>query len=155
MSIKRGVSPMMTARLFRTSRGKVECGVMIVDDEDADVLECRWRFHYEGYAFREVGPRASRVSEYAHRVVAERVFGPIPPGSVVDHVNHNRLDNRRSNLRVVSNEDNLARNRRPADFKTCCSCRTRSRKVTECHVCLMPFCPGCVGDHACEREAGK
>lgn len=138
-----------TVKLFRRTYGRVESGVLIFDDEDSDLIGIRWMFHYEGYAFRHLGPRSSRVSEYAHRVVASRVFGEIPPGHVVDHVNHNRLDNRRSNLRVVPNEENLARNRKPADFKTCAACRTRSRKVAECPLCLIPLCPVCNADHSC------
>lgn len=139
---------MRTVKIFRTTRGKVECGVLVLDDVDAEVGDGRWRYHSEGYAVRGRG-RPGSPTIYAHRIVAARVFGEIPPGSVVDHVNHNRLDNRRENLRVVSNEENLARNRRPADFKTCCSCKIRSRKVTECVECLMPFCPFCLADHSC------
>lgn len=141
---------MPTVKIFRTSKsGKVECGVLIVDDEDSDIVGLKWRYHFEGYAFRDVGKWPNRKSEYAHRVVAERMFGEIPSGSVVDHINHNRLDNRRSNLRVMSNEENLASFRRRRDFKTCCSCKTRSMKVCECFNCLLPLCPGCMSDHSC------
>lgn len=139
---------MPTLKMFRTTRGKVECGVLIVDDADADLLLRKWRLHVEGYACIGRG-RPGDPTLYIHRLIAERLVGPIPPGPVIDHVNHNRLDNRRENLRVVSNEENLLRNRRPADFKACCSCKTRSRKVAECFECLMPFCPVCLADHAC------
>ena len=39
-------------------------------------------------------------------------------GNYVDHINHNTLDNRKENLRVVSNSDNLKNSRIRIDNKT-------------------------------------
>jgi len=139
---------MPTKKLYRQTHGGPECGVLVVDDEDADLLHQKWRLHAEGYACIGRG-RPGNPTIYIHRIIAERFIGPIPPGPVIDHVNHNRLDNRRSNLRVVSNEENLRRNRKPSDFKTCAACQMRSRKVAECPLCLIPLCPVCAADHSC------
>ena len=46
-------------------------------------------------------------SEYAHRIVWKMHNGDIPNGFDIDHINHNRRDNRIENLRVVSRSDNL------------------------------------------------
>ena len=43
----------------------------------------------------------------AHRLVWEAFNGPIPKGSVVSHLNANRLDNRLSNLEVISMASNI------------------------------------------------
>lgn len=42
-----------------------------------------------------------------HRLVAETFIGPIPMGMDVDHINHNRMDNRVENLRIVTRAQNL------------------------------------------------
>lgn len=42
----------------------------------------------------------------AHRIVWEMLKGPIPMGLEVDHVNHNRSDNRIENLRLVTSTEN-------------------------------------------------
>ena len=45
---------------------------------------------------------------YAHRVAWEFVYGPIPEGKDIDHVNGNKSDNRIENLRVASRSQNMA-----------------------------------------------
>ena len=42
----------------------------------------------------------------AHRIIWEMHNGPIPEGAEIDHMNHNRLDNRIENLRLVSHSEN-------------------------------------------------
>lgn len=47
------------------------------------------------------------VFEYAHRIVWKIHYGNIPEGMDVDHINHERDDNRIENLRLVTRQDNL------------------------------------------------
>lgn len=42
----------------------------------------------------------------AHRIVWQMFNGPIPEGMQIDHINHDRSDNRIENLRLVSNLEN-------------------------------------------------
>ncbi|MGL6141784.1 MAG: HNH endonuclease signature motif containing protein [Enterobacterales bacterium] len=56
-----------------------------------------------GYAVVSVNNRRFLV----HRVIWEMFYGEIPEGLEVDHINHNRIDNRIENLRLVSRLDNL------------------------------------------------
>jgi len=69
-----------------------------VDDPDFDWLN-RWRWHLNtnGYAVRHqyLGGGRSRTIRM-HRLIAKA-----PIGHEVDHINRNRLDNRRANLRVL------------------------------------------------------
>ena len=46
------------------------------------------------------------IRRYIHRLVAEAFLGGIPKGSVVNHKNHDKLDNRLENLEVVSRAHN-------------------------------------------------
>lgn len=42
----------------------------------------------------------------AHRIIWESVMGIIPEGMQIDHINHNRSDNRMENLRLVTHIEN-------------------------------------------------
>ena len=44
---------------------------------------------------------------YAHRLIWEHVHGPIPAGMSIDHINGDRADNRISNLRLVTHQENI------------------------------------------------
>lgn len=51
-------------------------------------------------------------TEYCHRIVWEMHCGNIPEGYEIDHVNHDRSDNRIENLRIVKKKDNLKNKRK-------------------------------------------
>lgn len=94
---------------FRLSTGEI----CLIDDEDLSLAADRtWRLTRrangdEGYvtgAFRDQGRKTTKP---IHRVIMQ------PTGdAVVDHINGNRLDNRRCNLRICTHKQNM-RNRRP------------------------------------------
>lgn len=76
-----------------------------VDDADADLAAVRWFVNSNGYAI------ADGASEYGlgkmHRVIMQRALGrPLGRHEMVDHIDGNRLNNRRGNLRVLSNHEN-------------------------------------------------
>lgn len=80
--------------------------VAVVDAADAArVLDRRWTLTdvRSGRYVKEVG----HGGDFLHRVVLE-LPSRRESGLVVDHVNHDPLDNRRANLRAVANVLNLA-----------------------------------------------
>ena len=74
-----------------------------VDYEDLDLLNIPWCID-GGYAVSQRGG----VARYLHCVIIERMIGRILnwPQDHVDHINHDTLDNRRLNLRVVGSAEN-------------------------------------------------
>lgn len=70
----------------------------IIDEIDADLDDFKWYNNGNDYACRKpnLKPRI-----YLHRVILQRIIGrDLVQGEEADHINRNRLDNRRSNLRV-------------------------------------------------------
>jgi len=80
----------------------------IVDDEDFVILnQHKWNaVQYKGnktwYAKRN-----QRVNGRQRTVLMHRQVMSAPPGLSVDHINHNGLDNRKSNLRICSHKENM------------------------------------------------
>lgn len=75
----------------------------VVDAALFDYLnQWRWRVRH-GYASRETRASGKPKTILMHRVIAET-----PDGMWTDHRNRNRLDNRKSNLRVCTPSENSA-----------------------------------------------
>jgi hypothetical protein len=79
--------------------------VAIVDDEDYEWLsQWKWLCTHKGYAARCVRIKnGNPITVYMHR----EIIGP-PDGMFTDHINHDKLDNRRENLRVCTMSQNNA-----------------------------------------------
>lgn len=79
----------------------------IVDACDAWALDYRW--HLRGraewaYAARSTKSKGKSRKHYLHREVMG--LGAFDGLLMVDHMNHDRLDCRRANLRIVTNREN-------------------------------------------------
>lgn len=90
-----------TAREIPLSRG----AVATIDDEDYEAISAyHWHLHSAGYA-HAWETRAKKV--FMHRLIANA-----EKGQYVDHVDGNRLNNRRSNLRIATASQNAANSRK-------------------------------------------
>lgn len=83
----------------------------LVDDADYDALIVmgRWHANASGYAILYIQDSDSkRQIRYLHRMVMARVLGHAVGEMQVDHINADRLDCRRKNLRLASASQNQA-----------------------------------------------
>lgn len=86
--------------------------VVMFDDDFADlVLSRKWRYATHGNKKGDkqyVSGRLNGRHVYLHRLVAGA-----QKGQIVDHINGDTLDNRRSNLRIVSASQNMQNRAKP------------------------------------------
>ncbi len=73
----------------------------IVDDEDFEYLN-QWKWLFDSnYARRSIGPAGNQECLYMHKLLIN-----CPKNRKGDHINGNKLDNRKSNLRIATVSEN-------------------------------------------------
>jgi hypothetical protein len=81
----------------------------IVDDDDYERLkEYTYSINNNGYARRYSKELSIKRSKVSCILMHRDIMGIPPLGLFVDHINRNRLDNRKSNLRFVTRKQNNA-----------------------------------------------
>lgn len=93
-------------RLVRTEGRAEGQKRLTVSPQDRDLLWLRkWSIGTRGYAAivsRTMGGRFR-----LHRLIGERIKGaPLTERDIMDHINHNKRDNRRENLRITDKAGN-------------------------------------------------
>lgn len=81
----------------------------LVDAEDFDYLN-QWKWHtsYYGYANRRKHIKSTRKNQKFEMIKMHRLITGAKPGQYVDHINGDKLDNRKCNLRICTNAQNSA-----------------------------------------------
>lgn len=89
----------------------VKGGVMLVDD-DFDMPKAYLRVDRGGYVIAAMySHKENRCSKHSYMLV-HRAIMKAQKGQIIDHVNHNKMDNRRCNLRVVNHAQSTWNRRR-------------------------------------------
>lgn len=87
---------------IQLSRGKLA----LIDEDNFEYLnQWKWQFDSHGYATRRqwiAGGKGKTIKVYLHRLVMDN-----PVKNKVDHINGNKLDCIRTNLRVCTHSQNL------------------------------------------------
>lgn len=83
--------------------------IAIVDDDDyLKIGKKHYYYHQKGYALRWAGSENHPKEIYMH----QDIMGMPPSGMFIDHINRNRLDNRKCNLRFVTRAQNRVNSRK-------------------------------------------
>ena len=74
----------------------------LVDDADFEMVsKFKWSYDPKGYAFTNFGKRPHRRVLFLHRFIMGE-----PKDKECDHINNDKLDNRRENLRICTRFEN-------------------------------------------------
>jgi hypothetical protein len=89
----------------------------LVDDEDYErVSQFKWCAHLTSRGTKFYAVRYTRVSERGrwksvnirmHHFILDIAPSELPPGHVVDHDDHDGLNNQRSNLKIITQRENM------------------------------------------------
>ena len=87
--------------LYNSKNTKVsEC---LIDIDDIDIVKSRkWTVNADGYVFTYEYDNNNKI----HRKTMHRILMNPKDNELVDHINLNKKDNRRSNLRIVNGSQN-------------------------------------------------
>ena len=114
-----------TVKIILSDKNGNEKGSTIIDSADLDKVESNgytwFYFVGNGDPYAVSGLRGKTI--YLHRLIVDA-----PPNMSVDHINHNTLDNRRSNLMIATHSENQQN-------------RKGSRKIQEVG---LEECPGII-----------
>lgn len=104
------------AEIFLIDRNNEICAKAIIDIEDIDkVKNIKW---HRSDLQRNTYYCTSNNRDY--RRLHRLILGITDPNIFIDHINHNGLDNRKENLRICTNQENIQNCLTPKNNKSGC-----------------------------------
>lgn len=85
-------------------------GITVSDSDYPALSKYAWHISPQGYAKRN---KSKIASGSPYTLMHRMILGLQDKDKMVDHINGNKLDNRRENLRIVSNQGNQANSKIP------------------------------------------
>jgi len=99
----------------------------LIDDDDYEkVNQFKWSAHFRHhtwYGCRQV-PDSTKKNGQRYQSLHRFILGVTDPKIFVDHIDGDGLDNRKSNLRLVTNKENLRNNRKTRKVRGVWQCGT-------------------------------
>jgi hypothetical protein len=81
--------------------------IALIDAADYELVKnYTWSLNRSYSSYKEKFYATASIPGQRATVIMHRLIMDCPKGMVVDHINHNGLDNRRVNLRIFSYSDN-------------------------------------------------
>lgn len=106
--------------IIKLARG----GVVIIDDEDVErVNQYKWHrakgsISNSGDVWYAQNLETDKETKKQNCVRMHRLIMKVPDGMIIDHINHDGLDNRKANLRICTTAENTRNARRKPKHKS-------------------------------------
>lgn len=99
-----------------------EIGQVLINPEDIDKIKItNWRLNEKGYVTSSINRKTTKI----HNLILNRDTSN--PKITCDHINRNKLDNRKQNLRIISHLENNLNSDRVNKGKGYCFRRDRNK----------------------------
>lgn len=85
---------------LKQTRSNIKLTALVDDDDYEELNKYKWHVNYKGYAKK--GRRGESPASTMHAMIVS-----VPIGMECDHINGDRRDNRRANLRVCTSNENM------------------------------------------------
>lgn len=136
--------------------------IMLVDDEDYEKFNKHKWYYHGGYAItvKHISGSHSKKNIVQKNIIAHRYVFDLEKGDdvVIDHINHNGLDNRKENLRrtdYMHNSWNCIRTKNQCGFIGVCKESDNCYKASHCGIIIGYYKTSKMAALAYDREIRK
>ena len=111
----------------------------LVDDEDFEYLS-KFKWHAVNNHGKYYARTAKKVNGKVKCTFMHRLLIDCPPGLEIDHTDRNPLNNQKSNLRVVTHQENVLNREKAKISPYCNKCHIRLRDYNSyCKQCWAEY----------------